>query len=295
MRQFNLTGELSYKEAEAGAGTYLQSCGIEDAGQDAWMLLAYVCGISRADYLADPEKQMTEKERDAFTALVEKRGSRIPLQHLTEIQGFMGFDFKVNSSVLIPRQDTEALVEKALELIPDGGPYRILDLCTGSGCIALSLAKLHGGIEIAASDLSLEALACAQENADRLGVKLRLVRSDLFAGLGSDCFDMIVSNPPYIPSAVIGTLSDEVRLHEPRIALDGGEDGLSFYRRILRESPAHLRSEGLLLVEIGYEQAEAVQALFEQNGFSGIEVIRDLSGHDRVVLGRLKPGGLKNV
>ncbi len=288
--------KVSLREAYAAAKAYLSSCGIEEAANDAWILLAYVCALSRADYLAEPEKKMTGKERDAFTALVEKRGSRIPLQHLTKEQDFMGFTFRVSPQALIPRQDTETLVEKALELIPEekAEDFRLLDLCTGSGCIALSLSKLRRGLVPVASDISEEALAVAKENAFLLGVKLELVRSDLFADLSLRRFDLIVSNPPYIPSAVIGTLPEEVQ-REPRLALDGGRDGLDFYRRILEESPGHLRPNGRLIVEIAYDEGAAVEELFSRNGFSEIELTRDLSGLDRVVSGTLKARGFQDV
>ncbi len=288
MSQPDFEGRVSLREAYTAAKAFLSSCGIEEAGTDAWILLEYVCGISRADYLSDPDRQLAENERDAYAALIQKRGKRIPLQHLTKEQDFMGMTFMVSPSVLIPRQDTETLVEKALELIPEDKTkdFQLLDLCTGSGCIALSLAKLRRGLVPVASDVSEEALAVAGENARRQKLKLRIVKSDLFAGLGSERFDMIVSNPPYIPSAVIETLSKEVR-QEPRMALDGGEDGLAFYRRILKESPGHLRGKGRLIVEIGYDEGPAVRELFAQNGFSGIELIRDLSGHDRVISGTL--------
>ncbi len=427
---------------------YLAEHGVADAPVDAWLLLEYVTGLSRAQYLAraaEPLERVCETLRTArsleksreilceeeatsgsklgmnygvkrssdvaaeifreYRELLEQRGGHIPLQHLTGEQEFMGLTFRVNKHVLIPRQDTETLVEEALARLRPG--MRVLDLCTGSGCIAVSLAKLgpeylarqaqkdraadaelqklspehlawqvqkdraadeklqkreasaeHGesaseakgcaalnpAFHIDASDISTEAVAVARENAQRLDAQVRFIESNLFAGItetnsydgidrnietncyadidgigakeqiagknrmnemtGTDGtseinemagsgstgffgqYDMIVSNPPYIRTAVIGELAEEVRLHEPVLALDGSDDGLYFYREIVRQSPAHLTDGGWLLFEIGYDQAEAVRGLMAEAGFAEIEVIRDLAGNDRVVCGR---------
>ena len=196
----------------------------------------------------------------------------------------MGLDFYVNEHVLIPRPDTELLVEEAMLCISDG--MRVLDLCTGSGCILLSLMHYKNGIEGVASDISAEALAVAGQNAERLGLagQIRFLESDLFEGLeGMGAFDAILSNPPYIPSADIATLMPEVREHEPGIALDGHEDGLYFYRRIIKDALPYLKLSGVLLLEIGYDQAEAVTGLLRETGYTRIEVKQDYGGHDRVV------------
>ncbi len=305
--RFVLNGENSFAFACKKAETFLAFCGIEDAAVDAWLLLEYATGISRAGYLADRDNCMSEEQRDAYAALVNRRGAHIPLQHLTGEQEFMGLPFLVNEHVLIPRQDTETLVELALakleQLAAALTGSRILDLCTGSGCIAVSLAKLwehrsgqteSTGIRITASDISEEALIVARENARRLQADVQFVRSDLFSAFcmrklnkrDFSTFHMIVSNPPYIRSSVVEELSEEVRAHEPRMALDGGEDGLDFYRRIIRESRDYLLPDGWLLLEIGFDQGEAVSELMRQNGFSEVHITKDLPGQDRVVSGR---------
>ena len=278
---------------------YLTRRGIADASVDAWLLLEHVTGLSRAQYLAQAAEPLDGFCGDLFhkyQELLEQRGRHIPLQHLTGEQEFMGLTFLVNEHVLVPRQDTETLVEEALARLRPG--MCVLDLCTGSGCIAVSLAKLgpeylarkaaeddSWKICVDASDILTEALAVARENAKRLGAQIRFIESDLFAEISGE-YDMIVSNPPYIRTAEIGELSEEVRLHEPLQALDGAEDGLRFYREIVRQSPAHLAKDGCLLFEIGYDQAEAVRELMEKAGFGEIRVVRDLAGHDRVIEGR---------
>ncbi len=283
---------------------YLAEHDVADASVDAWLLLEHVTGLDRAQYLAramEPLEAVCESLRAAeivqrYRELLERRGAHIPLQHLTGEQEFMGLSFLVNEHVLIPRQDTETLVEKALARLRPG--MRVLDLCTGSGCIAVSLAKFGQEVDprsaakcagqeicVDATDISPEALAVARENARRLGAQVRFIESDLFVEIEGK-YDMIVSNPPYIRTSVIGELSEEVRLHEPSLALDGSEDGLHFYREITRQSPAYLADGGWLLFEIGYDQAEAVSALMAKAGFAEIRVIRDLAGKDRVAVGR---------
>lgn len=263
------------KEAEA----YLAGCGIADASVDAWLLFEYVTGISRAMFLAERNRKMEDGDKKKYQALLQKRGSHIPLQHLTGEQEFMGFSFLVNGDVLIPRQDTETLVEEALKRIRPG--MKVLDLCTGSGCIAVSLAKL-GGLHVEAADISSAALAVAQENAKRLDADVAFIQSDLFAQIAGG-YDMVVSNPPYIRTSVIGELSEEVRLHEPYQALDGKEDGLYFYREIVSGCRSCLNEGGHLLFEIGYDQGEAVVQLLEAAGYEEIRVAKDLAGLDRVV------------
>lgn len=306
---------MTLRELLRSGEEYLKEHDVADASVDAWLLLEHVTGLGRAQYLARAEEQLEKvcgflqtakavepqtrscsadakfelragSEQDmirSYHKLLEQRGRHIPLQHLIGEQEFMGLSFLVNEHVLIPRQDTETLVEEALKRLRPG--MRVLDLCTGSGCIAVSLAKLGPDASIDASDISPEALAVARENARRLGAQIRFIESDLFTQIDGQ-YDMIVSNPPYIRSSIIVELAEEVRLHEPIQALDGSEDGLHFYREIIRRSPAHLTDGGWLLFEIGYDQAEAVCALMAENGFTEIEVIRDLAGHDRVVSGR---------
>ena len=215
---------------------------------------------------------------------MKKRATHIPLQHLTGIQEFMDFPFRVNEHVLIPRQDTEILVEDALKYFHPG--MRVLDLCTGSGCIAVSLAKLCRGIFVDASDISREALDVAGENRKQLLADVNLIQSDLFEQIHGK-YHMILSNPPYIRSEVIGTLQEEVRVHEPYQALDGKEDGLYFYREIIGRCRDYLLPEGRILFEIGCDQGEQVSGLLKEQGFLDVEVKQDLAGLDRVVSGRI--------
>ena len=307
-----MTLRTGYTEAKRR----LEESGIEEASLDAWLLLEHVTGISRASYYADPDREMSPDEWRRYSELVGRRAERVPLQHITGTQEFMGLVFEVNEHVLIPRQDTEILVEQALAFIGSGkvpaaenSRTRILDMCTGSGCILLSVMHwaesyrqkalrragdtARGGekqdiiIEGTGADISPKALAVAEKNARRLGISAGFVESDLF-GAGRGKYGMILSNPPYIRSDEIKDLQEEVRLHDPVIALDGREDGLYYYRRIVRESRSYLEEGGALLFEIGCDQAEAVSGLMSGAGFSEITVKKDLAGLDRVVSGVLK-------
>lgn len=265
----------------------LKEAGIEEAGLDAWYLLEYVTGINRATYFADSNQEMKDSHRATYQTLISERETRIPLQHLTGVQEFMGLEFRVNEHVLIPRQDTEILVETALEKINTKKPLRVLDMCTGSGCILLSVlsyGRKKCEITGVGVDVSDKALQVAKENARILQVDAEWIESDLFSGV-SEKFDMILSNPPYIPSAVIKTLQPEVREHDPLLALDGKEDGLYFYRKIIEESRNYLQPGGWLIFEIGAEQGEAVSSYLKQNGFAQVAVKKDLTGLDRVVCG----------
>lgn len=264
----------------------LEKAGIAEAGLDAWYLLEYVTGISRASYYGNPEREISEDECDRYFSYINKRCERIPLQHLTNEQEFMGISFFVNEHVLIPRQDTECLVEAALKKTGQG--MKILDMCTGSGCILLSLLKLTKAAKVTGvgADISGQALEVAKKNAKRIGIEAEFVQSDLFESLSSDGkFDLIVSNPPYIRTSVINGLQDEVRLHDPYIALDGKEDGLYFYKRIIRDSLLYIKCGGWLMFEIGCDQADAVSDMMKEAGYQGISVKKDLASLDRVVIG----------
>lgn len=269
----------------------LELSGVPDADLDAWYLLEFVTGISKARYYGNPEAGMEEEEVLRYRDVIRQRAERIPLQHITGEQEFMGFSFQVNEHVLIPRQDTETLVEEALGVLKP--KMEILDLCTGSGCILLSLLKLGekqgiAGLKGTGADISREALKVAKENGRRLeipGDQLAWVRGDLFEKLEGP-FDLLVSNPPYIPSGELSGLQEEVRLHDPALALDGHEDGLYFYRRIAAEAGKYLRDGAFLMLEIGWDQGEAVRGLLEAAGYQEVEVKKDLSGNDRVVRGR---------
>ena len=274
---------MTYSEAVHKAKCCLEQHEVPDPGIDALLLLQFVCGITRAHYYAVREDRMPEEEFDKYMELIQRRSARIPLQQLTGEQQFMGLPFHVSEDVLTPRQDTEILVEEALKRACPGA--KILDLCTGSGCILISLLKLGPDLEGTGSDLSEKALEIAAENAEMNKVEVSFVQSDLFSRIPGT-FDMIVSNPPYIVSSVIGSLMEEVRDHEPLMALDGGTDGLDFYRRIVPESVDHLNPGGWLIVEIGYDQGDLVRSMFIDHQYEDVDVIRDLGGNDRVVLGR---------
>ena len=274
-----LTLQMIYKE---GAET-LEHAGIPDAKLDAWYLLEYVTGISRASYFGDPKREVPKEQAESYREVILRRAGHIPLQHITGEQEFMGYTFLVNPDVLIPRQDTETLTEEALKFTKPG--MKVLDMCTGSGCILISLLKSCPGLKGTGCDISEKALKTARENGRRLQVEASWIQSDLFEQI-SERFDLIVSNPPYIRTGVIEELQEEVRLHDPWIALDGKKDGLYFYRRIIAESTGYIRDNGAMMFEIGHDQAEDVVRLMEEAGYTQIRVKKDLAGLDRVVTGR---------
>ncbi len=281
------TGQLRALVREAAQR--LSRAGIGEAHLDARLLLEYAAGVTAQEYLMDPFRELPEEKIRAYREAVRKRAMRIPLQHITGVQEFMGYPFRVNGNVLIPRQDTETLVECALEKLEPG--MRVLDLCTGSGCIAASLyligrekGKVSPESRFDASDISKEALATARENCRALGADVRLIRSDLFDRTEGP-YDVIVSNPPYIRRDVIEGLQEEVRLHDPYIALDGHEDGLYFYRKIAAQAGRHLRRGGWLLLETGHDQREDVSRLLSEAGFARVQAKKDLAGLDRVLMG----------
>ena len=270
---------LTLKEALAKAVDKLQQMEVPDADIDAWYLLSYVTGLDRAGFFLHGEEPMAEPDMIRYCDLVTKRGERIPLQHLTGEQEFMGLDFHVNEHVLIPRQDTECLVERVLPYV-DG--KRVLDVCTGSGCIAIAIAKLGKPFIVHGVDISEEALAVARQNATELNASVELFAGDLMTRMDGQ-YDVIVSNPPYIPPSVIEGLMPEVRLHEPMLALDGGQDGLEFYRRIAGQAVTRLAPNGRLFLEIGCEQAAAVAEILQKQGYREVQVFQDLAGKDRIV------------
>lgn len=270
---------LTLKEALAKAVDKLQQMEVPDADIDAWYLLSYVTGLDRAAFFLHGEEPMAEPDMIRYRDLVTKRGERIPLQHLTGEQEFMGLDFYVNEHVLIPRQDTECLVERVLPYV-DG--KRVLDVCTGSGCIAIAIAKLGKPFIVHGVDISEEALAVARQNATELNASVELFAGDLMTKMDGQ-YDVIVSNPPYIPPSVIEGLMPEVRLHEPMLALDGGQDGLEFYRRIAGQAVTRLAPNGRMFLEIGCEQAVAVAEILQKQGYREVQVFQDLAGKDRIV------------
>lgn len=295
---------MTIREAVQQAKKRLAEHQVPDYETDALLLLQSVCGIDRAGYYARGGEEL--KDADLYLEKIRMRSERIPLQQITGESWFCGLCFRVNEDVLCPRPETEILVEEALKRLR---PYdRFLDLCTGSGCIAVSLlclaAQMPGSSGLPSGavregtisrdaltgcgcDLSEKALKIAANNAALHGVsdRLELVQGDLFTPVHGT-FDMIVSNPPYIASDQIASLMEEVRDHEPAMALDGGGDGLAFYRRILAKAGGYLKENGWLLVEIGFDQADAVRSMFIDNGYGAVQVVRDLAGLDRVVLGQ---------
>ncbi|MBE5846625.1 MAG: peptide chain release factor N(5)-glutamine methyltransferase [Lachnospiraceae bacterium] len=280
---------MKYKEVYERAAARLQQAGVEEAALDARLLLEEACGTDRNTLLAHPDRMLSEEERTSFEKMVSAREKRIPLQQITGYCDFMGLRFYVNQDVLIPRQDTENLVEEAMRYLHDG--MRILDVCTGSGCILLSLLRYSNGCKGIGIDLSDEALSVARKNAEALELsgQASFFQGDLFAALVSagreEKFELLVSNPPYIRSDVIETLMPEVKDHEPRMALDGDADGLIFYRRICREALPYLCGGARIVFEIGYDQAADVSGIMEEAGYRGIETIKDYAGNDRIVTG----------
>ena len=282
--------DLTYRELYQQGCRELAAAGTDEARTDARLLLEWCCGTDRNTLLAHGDRRVSDEEYRRYQACLAERARHIPLQYITGEQDFMGLTYEVNDKVLIPRQDTEVLVEEVMRHLHDG--MRILDLCTGSGCILVSLLRYSNDCTGVAADLSREALEVARRNAARiLGADAALERisyceGDLFDALEhNDRFDIIVSNPPYIKTDVIETLMPEVRDHEPRMTLDGQEDGLFFYRKIIAQAGAFLTGGGMLFVEIGYDQGEEVSRLMREADYHDVEVVRDFAGLDRVVYG----------
>lgn len=275
---------MTYREAISLGEKILGMAGIADVKTDAWLLLEMACKIDRNFYYMHMNEDITDEQLKEYEIALKKRTEHVPLQYIIGETEFMGLTFKVNSSVLIPRQDTETLVEEALKKVKPG--MKVLDMCTGSGCIIISILHHMKDVEGYAADISKQAINVAKENAKQNGVTVMFEQSDLFEHI-NETFDMIVSNPPYIRTAEVAKLMPEVRLFEPEEALDGKEDGLYFYRRIVEESRAYLNPEGYLCFEIGYDQGEAVSGLMREHGFKEVRVIKDLAGNDRVVTGML--------
>lgn len=275
---------MTYKETIDLGIRILELAGIEEAENDAWLLLSKECKMDRTSYYMHMKDEILPEQLNEYEGLIKKRAERVPLQYITGEQEFMGLTFHVNSNVLIPRQDTETLVEEAIKLVEPG--MSILDMCTGSGCIIISILKKCSGIQGTGSDISKQALNVAKENAKLNNVAVDFERSDMFENL-SDKYDMIVSNPPYIRSDVVPTLMPEVCEFEPLDALDGHEDGLYFYRKIIKECKSFLKEDGKILFEIGNDQGQAVSDMLTYAGFRNVRVIKDLAHNDRVVVGML--------
>lgn len=279
---------MTYSEVFKLGIEELNSVGIDEAESDMRLLLSYLLDADRGFMFMHSEDTVPDEKVQEILKAIEHRKTRVPLQHITGYQNFMGLEFKVSKDVLIPRFDTECLVEEAMLVCGDGD--KVLDVCTGSGCILISLMNYKNGIEGYGIDISEAALSVAKDNSRRLckpDDNPQFIKSDLFDELDEKEFDIIVSNPPYIRTEVIDTLMSEVKDYDPMIALDGGTDGLDFYRKIAAKAPDFLKKGGWLLVEIGYDQGEEVKSLFEENGFNTVKIIKDLAGNNRVVSGRI--------
>ena len=275
---------MQYQELYRMGKDRLTEAKIPEAELDARLLLEEVCGTDRNDLLVHGDKEIPPEQCDRYVEYIQRRQKREPLQQITGYQEFMGLRLKVTRDVLSPRQDTEILVEEVMRYVHDG--MHILDMCTGSGCILLSLLKYSNDCEGTGCDISEPALKVAEENAKELSLNASFVQSNLFENI-SGKYEFIVSNPPYIPTGVIPTLMEEVRDHEPVSALDGREDGLYFYREIVEKAGEYLYPGGMLFFEIGYDQAEKVSSLMREAGYQEVTVCKDLAGLDRVVYGTL--------
>ena len=275
---------MTLREALTLGTDLLKIAEIEEYQTDAWLLLESACQCTRNDLYLRGNEPLTAAQETLYREYLEKRKGRIPVQHILGVQCFMGLDFLVTPDVLCPRLDTEVLIEEALKHIQPGS--KILDMCTGSGCIILSLLHYTKDCVGTAAELSLKALEVAKSNAAKLEKQCEFIHSDLFENIEGK-FDVIISNPPYIATKEIEALEPEVRIHEPMMALDGMEDGLFFYRKIVSASVEYLNPEGWLFFEIGYDQGEAVSEMMKKAGYSKVQVIKDLAGLDRVVTGKL--------
>ena len=276
---------MTYSELYEYGVKAFRKAGIGECETDAELLLEFTFDTNRADRILKRNLEVSQEKEKEYKAYIDKRSQHVPCQYITGIQGFMGLEFEVSSYTLIPRFDTEILVETVLKELNDA--MKILDMCTGSGCILLSLLKYSNFTEGLGVDISAEALKVAKRNAKRLGIKVDFIESDLFEKVEGK-FDIIVSNPPYIKSGEIKELMPEVRDYEPVIALDGKEDGLYFYKKIIKEAGNFLFGGGLLCFEIGCDEGLLVKSLMEEADFRDIEIIKDLCGLDRVIKGRKK-------
>lgn len=287
----DLGGRDSRLTAAQAAGyirSQLEEAGIEDVQAESFIILEWICGINRETYFLDPGALVSPEKMSRLHRLLAERKRHVPLQYLMGSAPFMGYTFFVNEHVLIPRQDTECLVERSLELLKEFPAYPsldVLDLCTGSGCIGISIKKAAPAARVLLSDISKEALAIARKNALALDADVEICQGDLFEPVKGS-YHMIISNPPYIPSAKISELMPEVRDYEPGQALDGGRDGLDFYRRIVHGAKDYLKDGGYLLFEIGMDQGPALEEIFMSEGYKDIMIRKDLAGLDRTAEGR---------
>ena len=277
--------KFSYKGLLDFGKERLRQSGVEEAELDARYILEKVSGLSRAEYFLHSDDKIDNDKTEEFLRLIERRSERIPLSYVIGTRDFMGFTFKVNENVLIPEQETELLAEEVIKYCKG---KTVLDMCTGSGCIAISVSLLGEPGEVTASDISDKALEVAKENAELLKAStVKFIKGDLFENI-TGSFDIIVSNPPYIETRVIEDLEPEVRDYIPRLALDGDEDGLKFYKNITKKAIKYLNKNARIFYEIGYNQSEAVTDILLKNGFEEIKIIKDYSGLDRIVTAKFE-------
>lgn len=275
---------MTFKELYEKGKEILHAENIPEAELDAWYLLEHICKINRTQYYIRQAEQVSSDEENKYWEVIGLRKNGMPYQYITGKQEFMGISFYVNPSVLIPRQDTEILVEEVIKKLKDG--IQVLDMCTGSGCIIISLMMQEYDIAGTAVDVSEDALQVAKENARIHNKNVNFIKSDLFEEV-EGTYDIIVTNPPYISAVEMTELMREVSEYEPHLALYGQEDGLYFYRKIIEDSKLYLKDKGYLFFEIGYRQAEDVKGYMESHGFSEVTVVKDLAGHNRVVFGHI--------
>lgn len=276
--------EYSLKGLLADGAKMLAQAGIDEAELDARYILEYITGLNSAQYFIHSEDIIEKDKAEEFFRLIERRSKRIPLSYVIGTRDFFGLTFKVDENVLIPEQETELLVE---EVIKHSEGKSVLDMCTGSGCIAISIALFGKPSKVAASDISEKALEVARENAKSLKAgEISFIQADMFENV-TDKFDIIVSNPPYIETGEIDELMPEVRDYIPRLALDGDIDGLKFYRIISKEAVKKLNKNGRIFYEIGYNQSRAVASILLENGFTDVKIMKDYSGLDRIVMAKL--------
>lgn len=279
-REWVLYGQKELEEAQ-----------IENASGDAWYLFSECFHISREDYLFGMTDEISDQEvEERYKELIQNRKEHVPLQYILGTQEFMGYTFKVTPDVLIPRADTETVLEEVIDQLKQSKkPDTILDICTGSGCIAISLALILNPEVCIGTDISEKALKIAKANGENLAPMVKFIQSDLFEKV-TGSYDLIISNPPYITTEECGKLMPEVKDHEPMLALDGKEDGLYFYKKIIKEAKNYLNPDGMLAFEIGYDQGEAVKNLMEAQDFDCVEIKKDLAGLDRLVFGFAREG-----
>ncbi|MEH0196887.1 peptide chain release factor N(5)-glutamine methyltransferase [Caulobacter sp. CCNWLY153] len=282
---------LTLVKAWNGAKERLKEAGIDQPAIDARLMLEVAAGVSRTDIITDPYRELTAEQLATLDDYLERRARREPVSHIIGRKGFWKILLSVNKDVLTPRPETEVIVDEVLKAFPETMAFNMLDLGVGSGSMLLAILAERPAAKGLGIDISEEALAVARENAANLDLdgRVALMRGDWTTGLGDASFDVVVSNPPYIPTAHIDTLEPEVRDHEPRLALDGGADGLTAYRALAPEILRVLKPGGLFCVEIGFDQSADVEILFKAAGAQNVRTVKDLSTHDRVVTGFKNP------